>query len=115
MISLYGIKTCDTTRMARRWLEAEGIEYRYCDLRGEGLDVQRLRAWAEMLGWETVLNRRGTTWRALPESSRSTVDFEKAIALMLAHPTLIKRPLLDLGHGRYHAGFTEAGYRSLFG
>ena len=68
-----------------------------------------------MLGWETVLNRRSTTWRALPESSRSNLDFEAAIALMLAHPTLIKRPLLDLGHGRYHVGFAVSEYRTLLG
>lgn len=110
---LYGIKNCDTVRKARRWLDDHAIEYRFHDFRSDGLDRERLRAWAAELGWETLLNRRGTTWRRLPEGERTDVDETRAVELMLAHPALIKRPLLDLG-GQRVVGFEDKRYAQQF-
>lgn len=101
MITVYGIKTCDTCRKAMKWLAAEGIEARFHDFRADGLDPKALDAWIAAHGWELLLNRRGTTWRKLPAGETATVDAMRARALMLAHPALIKRPVFDLGpaHG----------------
>lgn len=97
MITLYGIKNCDSVKKARRWLEAQGLEYRFHDLRLDGLDPEVLERWVERLGWERLLNRRGATWRRLDESRRRDLDEAKAVALMLEAPTLIKRPVIDTG------------------
>lgn len=113
MVILYGIKSCDTVRKARRWLEDHGVDYRFHDLRGDGLDAGRLDAWIAGLGWENLLNRRGTTWRQLPAAEREPLDAARARALMLAHPALIKRPLLETGAAR-HLGFSAAQYERLF-
>lgn len=110
---LYGIKTCDTVRKARRWLDQHDIEYRYHDLREDGLDAGELTAWVEQLGWETLLNRRSTTWKNLPEDQRADVDRERAVALLQAHPTLLKRPLLSSGT-QYLAGFDNERYAQWF-
>ena len=106
MITLYGIKNCDTCRKARKWLGAEGIAHRYHDFREDGLDAKDLKSWISAVGWETLLNTRGTTWRNLPNADRENLTPEKAAALMLANPTLIKRPVFDAG-GRYFVGFTK--------
>lgn len=98
MITVYGIKTCSTCRKAMKWLEAEGIDARFHDVRADGLDAKRLDAWIGALGWEELLNTRGTTWRRLPEGETAVVDGARARELMLAHPTLIKRPVFDLGN-----------------
>jgi arsenate reductase len=113
VVTLFGIKTCDTVRKARKWLDAHGIDYRFHDFRADGLDRRQLATWVDELGWEALLNRRGTTWRQLPESKRAGVDRDRAVALMLEHPALIKRPVLDLG-GRRHLGFGDERYRQLF-
>ena len=113
MISLYGIPNCDTVRKARRWLDTQGIAYRFHDFRKDGLEEHRLRAWVSELGWETLLNRTGTTWRAAPDVLKSAVDAESAIAFMLQAPAAIKRPVLDTGEQRV-VGFSEARYRSTF-
>ena len=112
MITLYGISNCDTIRKARRWLEEHGIEYRFHDYRKHGLTRQQLSAWSDELGWDKLLNRRGTTWRKLPEADRNGIDPARAIDLMLAHPAMIKRPLLDTGRQRL-PGFDEQRYRDL--
>lgn len=109
MIVLYGIKNCDTVKKARRWLEAQGIDYRFHDFRADGLDEKRLAAWIKTCGWETLLNRRGTTWRKLPEADRADLDAAKAAALMLREPTLVKRPVLETGR-EVLVGFKEAEY-----
>ena len=114
MLTLYGIPNCDQARQARRWLEAHGIDYRFRDLRADGLDAHRLQVWATDLGWEALLNRRSTTWRSLDATEREGLDQRRALALMLAHPSLIKRPLLDLGRRR-QLGFSDADYRRLLG
>lgn len=100
MITLYGIKNCDTCRKALKWLAAEGADARFHDFRADGLDAGDLDAWLEAAGWETLLNRRGTTWRKLPKEQTDGVDAASARALMLENPTLIKRPVVDLGDGR---------------
>lgn len=113
MLHLYGITHCDTMKKARAWLDARGIAYRVHDYRREGLTEDQLRAWAAELGWERLLNRRGTTWRRLPPAAKASLDEAGAIRLMLEQPALIRRPLLDLGTRR-HLGFDEAGYATLF-
>ena len=114
MITVYGIRNCDTCRKAIKWLAAEGIAARLHDVRAEGLDPERLDAWIDALGWEALLNRRGTTWRKLPASDTDGVDAARARALMLEHRALIKRPVFDLG-GRYLVGFKDAEKAALKG
>ena len=114
MITLYGIKNCDTVKKARAWLDAHGVDYRFHDFRADGLDEKQLRAWVKELGWETLLNRRGTTWRKLPEKSRESIDEAGAIKVMLAEPAIIKRPVLDLGRER-RVGFKAEEYAGLWG
>jgi arsenate reductase len=104
MITVYGLKNCDTCRKAMKWLAAEGLEARLHDVRADGLDGATLDKWIAALGWEALLNRRGTTWRKLPESDTAGVDECKARALMLEHPALIKRPVFDKA-GTYVLGF----------
>lgn len=99
MITVYGIKTCDTCRKAMKWLTAEGIEARFHDFRADGLDPKALDGWIGALGLDAVLNRRGTTWRKLPAERTENVDDAGARALMLEYPALIKRPVFDLGAG----------------
>jgi Spx/MgsR family transcriptional regulator len=113
MITMYGIGNCDTVKKARAWLDARGIAYHFHDYKTAGVDEARLRAWAAELGWERLLNRAGTTFRKLPDADREGLDADKAVALMLAHPSMIKRPLLDLGDRRL-LGFGEAGYEKEF-
>ena len=97
MLTLYGIKNCETVKKARLWLEAQSIDYRFHDFRKDGLDLSLLERWEAELGWEALLNRRGTSWRKLEEGQREGVDRAKALMLMLAQPSLIKRPLLEIG------------------
>lgn len=111
---LYGIKNCDTVKKSRTWLEGRGIAYTFHDYKMSGIDRVRLEQWADELGWEKLLNRAGTTFRKLPESERENVDRDKAIALMLAQPSMIKRPLLDLGSRRL-LGFKPVEYEAVFG
>ncbi len=97
MQTLYGIKNCDTVKKARQWLEAQSIEYRFHDFRKDGLDLRLLERWEAELGWEALLNKRGTSWRKLEEGQRESVDRAKALVLMSAQPSLIKRPVLETG------------------
>lgn len=112
-VTLYGIKNCDTVKKARSWLESHGVDYAFHDYKTAGIDGVRLRGWARELGWETLLNRAGTTFRKLPDADKVGIDEEKAIALMLAHPSMIKRPVLD-ADGRRVAGFKPELYAALF-
>lgn len=112
-ITLYGIRNCDTMKKARTWLDDRGITYRFHDYKADGIDAASIRRWADALGWETVLNRAGTTFRALPEADKADLDAAKAIALMVAQPSMIKRPILDLG-GRFVAGFKPDLYEAAF-
>jgi Spx/MgsR family transcriptional regulator len=113
VITLYGINNCDTVRKARRWLEAHGIEYRFHDLRQDGLDSVTLQEWLDELGWQTLVNKRSTTWKQLDPALREGMDAVTARAALLEHPTLIKRPVLDLGHQRL-VGFSADSYQTAF-
>jgi arsenate reductase len=106
---LYGIRNCDTVKKARAWLDARGLAHDFHDYKTAGIDEARLRAWARELGWEKLLNRAGTTFRALPEADKADLNEDKAVALMLAAPSMIKRPLLDLGERRI-LGFNPVTY-----
>lgn len=98
--TMYGIKNCDTVAKARKWLEDHGQAYAFHDYKTAGIDRPRLEAWVKELGWEVVLNRAGTTFRKLDEADKQDLNADKAIALMLAQPSMIKRPMLDLGERR---------------
>jgi Spx/MgsR family transcriptional regulator len=114
VITLYGIANCDSIKKTRRWLAQQRVAYRFHDYRKDGLPETQLRAWVEELGWEALVNRRGLTWRNLPEAVREGLDQESAIRVMLETPTLIRRPLLDTGASR-HLGFSESIYAELLG
>jgi arsenate reductase len=111
--TIYGIKACDTMRKARAWLDAHGVAYAFHDYRTQGITAETLRRWAGEVGWETLLNRAGTTFRKLPEASRDGLDMAKAIALMQAHSAAIKRPVLETG-GRLIVGFRPEVYAAAF-
>ena len=112
-ITLYGIKNCDTMKKARAWLDGRGVAYAFHDYKTQGIDRARLEAWSRELGWQTLLNRAGTTFRKLPDTERESITERKAIALMLAQPSTIKRPVLDLG-GRRIVGFKPDLYAGAF-
>ena len=112
-ITLYGIKNCDTMKKARAWLDARGVAYVFHDYKTQGIDRTRLEAWTRELGWEVLLNRAGTTFRKLPDAEKENLSERKAVALMLAHPSAIKRPVLDLG-GKRVVGFKPELYASAF-
>jgi arsenate reductase len=114
MITMYGIRNCDTVKKARAWLDANGLAYDFHDYKSAGIDEARLRGWAAELGWERLLNRAGTTFRKLPDADKHGLDEDKAIALMLAQPSMIKRPVLDLGNRRL-VGFREDEWRGAVG
>lgn len=99
MIALYGIPNCDTVKKARTWLDANGIAYAFHDYKKEGEDPARLAKWADAVGWEPLLNRAGTTFRKLDEADRADLDAAKAVVLMAAHPSLIKRPVVEYRGG----------------
>ncbi|MDP8920080.1 MAG: ArsC family reductase, partial [Pseudomonadota bacterium] len=94
--TLYGIKNCDTMKKARAWLDAKGVAYTFHDYTADGIDRARLEGWARSVGWETLLNRAGTTFRKLPDADKAGLDEGRALALMLDQPSMIKRPVLDL-------------------
>jgi arsenate reductase len=96
-ITMYGIKNCDTIKKAKGWLDTNGVAYAFHDYKTQGIDEAMLCAWVGEHGWETILNRAGTTFRALSDADKSGVNADKAIGLMLANPSMIKRPVLDLG------------------
>jgi arsenate reductase len=106
---LYGIRNCDTMKKARAWLDGRGIAYAFHDYKAAGIDEARLRGWIDELGWEKLLNRAGTTFRKLPDADKAGLDAGKAVALMLAQPPMIRRPVLDLGDRRI-VGFDPAVY-----
>jgi len=108
-VTIYGIKNCDTMKKARAWLDGHGVAYGFHDYKAEGIDKDRLKQWSEKLGWETLLNRAGTTFRKLPDGDKEGLNERKALALMLAQPSTIKRPVLDLG-GKLLVGFKPEIY-----
>jgi Spx/MgsR family transcriptional regulator len=98
-VMLYGIPNCDTVKKARAWLDQHAIAYTFHDYKKQGADAGQIARWVEQAGWETVLNRRGTTFRALPEAEKADLDADKAVALMVAHPSCIKRPVVEHSGG----------------
>jgi Spx/MgsR family transcriptional regulator len=112
-VTIHGIKNCDTMKKARSWLEAKGIEHRFHDYKVAGIDADTLRGWAKKVGWEMLLNRSGTTFRKLPDADRANLTEAKAIALMVAQPGMIKRPVLDIG-GKLLVGFKPENYAAAF-
>ncbi len=111
--TIYGIKNCDTMKKARAWLDARKVAYAFHDYKTAGIDRARLEAWVKSAGWETLLNRAGTTFRKLPDAEKTGLDARKAIALMLAQPSMIKRPVLETG-GRLLVGFKPDDYAAAF-
>ncbi|CDF82578.1 arsenate reductase [Pseudomonas knackmussii B13] len=107
--TIYGIKACDTMKKARTWLEEHGVEYAFHDYKATGIDRERLQQWCSEHGWQTVLNRAGTTFRKLDDAQKADLDEARAIELMLAQPSMIKRPVLDLGD-RTLVGFKPDAY-----
>jgi arsenate reductase len=112
-VIIYGIKACDTMKKARDWLAAHDIDYVFHDYKIQGIGRDALEAWSRSVGWETLLNRAGTTFRKLPDVDRANLDQSKAIGLMLAQPSMIKRPVLDVG-GALTVGFKPEVYAAAF-
>ena len=111
---VHGIPSCDTMRKARRWLDEHGVAYSFHDYKKAGIDAAKLEAWSAKVGWDQLLNRRGTTYRQLDESERDGIDEAKAIRLMVERPSLIKRPVIEHGD-EVIVGFDDTLYTKLFG
>jgi Spx/MgsR family transcriptional regulator len=114
MTTIYGIKNCDTMKKARTWLDTHGIEYDFHDYKSAGIDKPRLERWIKLAGWESLLNRSGTTFRKLDEKAKTGLDEKKAVALMLAQPSMIKRPVLERD-GKILVGFKPEDYVNFLG
>jgi arsenate reductase (glutaredoxin) len=112
-VTIYGIKNCDTMKKARAWLDRHGVAYAFHDYKAQGIERARLEAWARDVGWETLLNRAGTTFRKLPDADKDGLTEKKAIALMLAQPSMIKRPVLELDGGKLLVGFKPVEYEAV--
>lgn len=106
MLTVYGIKNCDTVKKALKWLDAEGLAYAFHDLRADGLTLEIAQRWVDALGWESALNRRSTTWRALADADKDGLDAPRAAALLVLHPTLAKRPVFEKNNMIFN-GFTD--------
>ena len=113
-ITIYGIKNCDTMKKARAFLDKQGVDYSFHDYKTAGIERERLERWAQKAGWEVLLNRAGTTFKKLPDKDKDGLTEKKAIALMLKQPSMIKRPVLDLGAGKLLVGFKPDEYGAAF-
>jgi arsenate reductase len=113
-VTVYGIKNCDTMKKARTWLDEHGVQYDFHDYKVSGVERERLEGWCKKVGWEVLLNRSGTTFRKLPDADRADLDERKAVALMLAQPSMIKRPVLERG-AKLLVGFDPAKYEATLG
>ena len=114
-IAIYGIKNCDTMKKARAWLDKHKVDYVFHDYKTAGIDKAKLEGWAKKAGWDTLLNRAGTTFKKLPDRDKTGLTEAKAIRLMLAQPSMIKRPVLELGSGKLLVGFKPEDYAATFG
>jgi arsenate reductase len=112
-VKIYGIKNCDTMKKARALLDKRGVEYAFHDYKAAGIERGKLEGWARQVGWETLLNKAGTTFRKLPDKDREGLTEKKAIVLMLAQPSMIKRPVLELGGGKLLVGFKPEQYEAV--
>ena len=115
MLTLYGIPNCDTVKKARAWLDARGIDYRFHDFKKLGAPAEAIERWADAVGWEVLLNRRGTTFRGLGDADRQDIDRAKAVRLMEAQPGLIKRPVIEDEAGKVTVGFSDAAFAADWG
>lgn len=113
MTTLYGIPNCDTMKKARTWLDQAGVDYRFHNYKKDGLSTELAEQWLAELGWEALINKRGTTWRKLSDEQKSGMDNNTALSVMLDNPSIIKRPLLDTGSNKV-LGFKAEQYESLF-
>ncbi|MGH1469675.1 MAG: ArsC family reductase [Cellvibrionaceae bacterium] len=113
MITVYGIPNCDTVKKAKKWLEKQAINYTFYDFRKEGITQKQVKDWVETLGLEQLVNKRSTTWKALPKTQQESFDKKSAIPLIVENPTLIKRPLIENGKD-ITVGFNEEKYLALF-
>jgi arsenate reductase len=113
MITVYGIKNCDTMKKARAWLDGHKVPYEFHDYKGQGIDRARLEKWVKAQGWERILNRAGTTFRKLPDKDKEGLTEKKAVALMLAQPSMIKRPVIEKG-AKLLVGFDPENYAKAF-
>jgi arsenate reductase (glutaredoxin) len=111
-VTIYGIKNCDTMKKARAWLDKQGIDYVFHDYKVRGIDRTKLESWAKKAGWETLLNRAGTTFRKLPDKEKEGITEKNAIALMLEQPSMIKRPVLEISGGKFLVGFKPEAYKA---
>jgi arsenate reductase len=114
-ITIYGIKNCDTMKKARAWLDSRGVAYDFHDYKTAGIGRAQLERWSKTVGWETLLNRAGTTFRKLPDTDKEGLTEQKAMALMIGQPSMIKRPVLDLGGGKLVVGFKPEIYEGAIG
>ncbi len=114
IVKVYGIKACDTMKKARAWLESKGVDYEFHDYKSRGIDRATVAKWVSEAGWERVLNRKGTTFRQLPETDRTDLTADRAIDLMVAYPSMIKRPVVE-GSGPLLLGFSPDDYNRLAG
>jgi arsenate reductase (glutaredoxin) len=114
-VTIYGIKNCDTMKKARGWLDKKGIDYDFHDYKAAGVDRAKLERWAKKVGWETLLNRAGTTFKKLPDREKDGITQAKAIALMLKQPSMIKRPVLEAGERKIVVGFKPDHYAATLG
>lgn len=112
-VTVYGIKNCDTMKKARAWLDEHGVRYDFHDYKTSGIERERLEGWIKKVGWEVLLNRAGTTFRKLPDADKADVDERKAVKLMLAQPSMIKRPVVEQG-AKVLVGFDQARYKMAF-
>jgi Spx/MgsR family transcriptional regulator len=111
-ITVYGIKNCDTMKKARAWLDKHKVDYAFHDYKTAGIARAKLEGWAKQAGWETLINRAGLTFKKLPDKDKENLTEKKAIALMLAQPTMIKRPVVELGRGKLLVGFAPETYKA---
>ncbi len=114
MTIMYGIPNCDTIKKARKWLEAEGVEYQFHDYKKQGIDAELVKEFCLSLGWENVLNKRGTTYRQLSQEQKDTLNETNAIALLVEQPSMIKRPIVR-HNDKLELGFSTSNYAALFG
>lgn len=114
-VTIYGISNCDTMKKARSWLEDHGVAHVFHDYKRSGVTADKLQAWCKAVGWEKLLNRSGTTFKKLPDAAKQGLNEAKAIALMLEQPSMIKRPVLEVGRGGVLVGFTPELYEGQFG
>ena len=114
-VTIYGIKNCDTMKKARAWLDKHGVDYAFHDYKTAGIERAQLEQWSKKIGWETLLNRAGTTFKKLPDKDKDGITQAKALALMLKQPSMIKRPVLEAGRGKLLVGFKPEQYAATLG